>query len=130
MNEIQKEVWNTVLIYTKLIKQGKIAEFLKYFHEDYTGWNNIEPLPVDKQAIEDEISKRRPSKVDKDSNIIPIKINVQDKLAIVHYYLSGRNIDDNTRELKRYTDVLIKKENKWLLIADHFGIYKGKNLFK
>jgi len=128
MDEIQKEIWDTVLTYTELIQQGKVDEFLEYFHEEYSGWNNIEPLPSDKQTIVAELSSSCPRQIIEELKIIPIKINIQDALAIVHYYLSGSSKVDNTFNIKHYTDVLVKKENRWLLIADHFSIYRRKDL--
>lgn len=125
MDEIQKEIWDTVLTYTKLIRQGKVDEFLAYFHEEYSGWNNIEPLPADKQSIISELRNDFQLQVREDYKIIPIKIKVLDELAIVHYYLSGSNETDSCNKIKHYTDVLVKNGNKWVLIADHFGAHKN-----
>jgi len=85
MNEIQKEIWDTVLTYTKLIRQGKVNKSLAYSHEEYSGWNNIEPLPADKQSIISELRKDFPSQVREDYKIIPIKIKVHDEPTVLHY---------------------------------------------
>ena len=35
----EKEVWNNVENYTKLIMENDFNGFLEYFHNGYSGWN-------------------------------------------------------------------------------------------
>ena len=127
---VQEEVWKTVLEYTNLIIEGKIEEFLKYIHEDYSGWNNIEPFPADRQSIVNEVNSATSSIPSGKYKIIPIRLNIHSGLAIVHYYLGRQskineiNIDSN---IAHYTDILIKGTSGWQLIADHFGFHTKFN---
>ena len=126
----QEEVWRTVLKYTNLIIEGKIDEFLKYLHEDYTGWNNVEPLPADKLSIINELKNKSKHNLKRKYILIPIKLNIHRDLAIVHYYLRKESDGDGNYSnfiIKHYTDVLINSNSRWLLIADHFGIQKINN---
>jgi len=125
MNQTEKEVWQTVVTYTDHIINGRVAEFLEFVHDDYSGWNNIEPLPTDKQSIINELDSEIPKKHFSNYDIIPIKLNINGDLAVVHYYLTAkREIEEKSKQKKskHYTDVLIKSGEKWILIADHFGI--------
>lgn len=125
MDEKQKEVWNVVLTYTKLIMHGKVDEFLDYFHEDYSGWSNIEPMPADKESIITELGNRSIQKVTEKYYLIPIKIKIHDKIAIIHYFLSEKSEDEyeiKKSSIKHYTDILINNNGKWFLLADHFGV--------
>lgn len=128
MDELEKEVWETVTTYTELILNGNVEEFLKYFHEKYSGWNNLEPAPVDKQSIIYELKNNYSKKIVVNYDIIPISINIHNDLAIVHYYLNEHTETNNCNNVKHYTDILVKSENKWLLIADHFGKQESKKL--
>ncbi|VAX16616.1 hypothetical protein MNBD_IGNAVI01-350 [hydrothermal vent metagenome] len=125
MDEKQKEIWNVVLTYTDLIMQGKIDEFLEHFHEDYSGWSNIEPIPADKESIISELHNRSSQKITVQYDLIPIKIKIHDNIAVVHYYLHERKKDKNEikeSQIKHYTDILININNRWFLLADHFGV--------
>lgn len=126
MDKIEKEVWDTVLAYTELILHGETEEFLKYFHEKYSGWNNLEPAPVDKQSLISELQNNYSIKTVSNYNIIPISIKIHNDLAIVHYYLNEHAEFNNCYKLKHYTNILVRSENKWLLIADHFGKQENK----
>ena len=67
-----------------------------------------------------------------DYSIIPVKLNIHDKIAVVHYYLGNRSVNDQNLinyDLKNYTDVLIKNNGRWLLFADHFGVQESRNYF-
>jgi len=131
MDEKQKEVWDVVLTYTKLIMHGKVDEFLEHFHEEYSGWSNIEPMPADKQSIVSELNSRPLGQVIEQYDITPIKIKIYDKIAIVHYFLKER-FEDQERikrsDIKHYTDILINSNERWYLIADHFGVQESKNV--
>lgn len=130
MDEKQKEIWNVVLTYTDLIMQGKIDEFLEHFHEDYSGWSNIEPIPADKESIISELHNRSSQKITVQYDLIPIKIKIHDNIAVVHYYLHERKKDKNEikeSQIKHYTDILININNRWFLLADHFGVKIYKN---
>lgn len=123
--DAQIEVWDTVVTYTNLIIKGNKKEFLEYIHEDFSGWNNIEPLPIDKQSIIYELKSTSLNVQIGSFDIIPIKINIHNGIAIVHYYFrikETQNIKKNKSLIKHYTDVLLKKNARWVLIADHFGL--------
>ena len=55
-------------------------------------------------------------------NIEPHVLAVLDDVAIVHYYFYFLMKDFEGKEQtsqSRYTDILLKENDKWLLISDH-----------
>ena len=131
MDKKQKEVWDVVQIYTDLIMHGKVDEFLEYFHEEYSGWSNVEPIPSDKESLVSELRRRSPLQVIEQYDIIPIKIKIHDKIAIVHYFLRKRFKDKERNKktiVKHYTDILVNNYDRWFLIADHFGVQESKKI--
>ena len=56
--------------------------------------------------------------------IKPVGINIHDNVAIVQYYYSRILSDVEGKEKTisgRWTDVLMKQEDKWVMIGDHGG---------
>lgn len=119
----QKRVWKNVENYTSLILRGDVNGFLEYFHQDYTGWNYNEVLPVTKTDIKNEL-QHLPKWEILDYKIIPVTINIFNDVAIVHYYYSVTYKNKAGKEkvkAQHNTDVLLKQKNKWILIGDHQG---------
>ncbi|MEN8193730.1 MAG: nuclear transport factor 2 family protein [Bacteroidota bacterium] len=124
----QREVWENVQNYTKLIMKNDVKKFLDYFHNNYSGWNYYDLLPVKKSDVKNELwhlSRREITSY----KITPVAINVFKEVAVIHYYYSvvykDKDGNDKTKS-GRNTDVLLKQKNKWLLIADHVGVLKNK----
>lgn len=123
LNPKQKEVWKTVETYTSLIMKGDIEKFLGYYHDDYSGWDYFEALPVNKEDLKNELWQL-PKRKTTSYHLIPVAVTVINDMAIVHYYYSiiYINTDGIEKEKQgRNTDILIKQNNKWILIGDHTG---------
>lgn len=117
----QKIIWRNVENYTSLIMKGDVKGFLEYFHEDYSGWNYKEALPVSKTDIEKEL-QHLPKRKILEYKTIPVAINVFNDVAIVHYYYSAvfTNVDGNEKsKIGHNTDILLKQKDKWVLIGDY-----------
>ena len=122
----QGEVWKNVQNYTKLILKNDVEKFLDYFHSDYCGWNYNDLWPVYKSDLKNELW-HLPKREILSYKLTPVTINTFDKVAVVHYYYSVvYKIADGGEKTKfgRNTDILIKQKNKWVLIADHVGVFK------
>lgn len=122
MTNIQKEVWKNVETYTDLIFQGRFDEFLNYLHKDYSGWDYMSDEPTCKKTIAEEIKTSHTNVNKLLYKIRPAEIKIFGQTAIVHYYFSlinesVRANDDNIEN--HYTDILIKQNEKWVLIGDH-----------
>lgn len=120
----QKAVWNNVTAYWDMFAKGDADGMLSYFHADYQGWDMNDPLPGNKAETEKGIKHFLKDNSIVMYNIKPVGINVQGNVAIVHYYyemtiMNAEGKENNTRG--RWTDVLMKQGDKWLLIGDAGG---------
>lgn len=117
----QKEVWGDVANYTRMIINNDTKEFLKYYHRDYIGLNYKVFLPIKKSDIKNELLHLPKRKINS-YEIIPIAINIVNNVAIVHYSYSVvfKTVNGDLIEKSGLnTDILTKKNKKWLIIADH-----------
>jgi ketosteroid isomerase-like protein len=56
--------------------------------------------------------------------ITPLAITVRGEFAVVHYYYSqvSKSSEGKMSNVKgRWTDILLKQGDRWVLIADHGG---------
>lgn len=120
----QKEVLATVEAYSEMMMKRDVEGFLKYFHEDYCGWDFDIPVPYGIESLRKWVSFGFPRSEVLIYEIKPLKIIVFGESAVMHYYFYYRVKDYEGKEKSytdRWTDVLTKKDGKWLLIADHGG---------
>lgn len=120
----QKAVWQNVEDYWKPFAAGDAAGMLSYFHADYQGWNFDDPLPNSKADTEKGLTHFLKNNSIVMFSIKPVGINVQKDFAIVHYYfdMTIKNAEGKERNSSgRWTDILMKQGDKWLLIGDSGG---------
>ncbi len=119
----QKEVWNSVEIYNALAAQ-RDAEFLSYFDDSYHGWEYESDAPYTKEAIKKFVGSGETTSKVLYFIITPASIWVNGNFAYVHYYYSEAYVDKDGKrhyEKGRWTDILMKKNNKWIMVGDHGG---------
>lgn len=119
----QKEVWNNVETYWDLLAKGDIDGFLTYFHDDFSGWQNAAPLPDKKSDRVKMIKFFSASSESLYHDIRPVAITVHDNMAIVHYFYTDVSSMDGEVEMMqgRWTDILVKDGDRWIMIGDHGG---------
>lgn len=120
----QKEVWTAVEAALATSISDKPLDFFNYLDESYIGWNYEYETPSTKADV--KIAHEYWSKKDKTVyySITPVRIWVNGNFAYVHYYYSVvyENTSGTPTSTKgRYTDILMKKEGKWLCVGDHGG---------
>jgi len=122
----QQEVWAVVQKYWEINESDPLA-FLDYFDESYLGWSYNNEAPATKNDAVKTFtywSKKGKSKL----NILtPARIWVSGNYAYVHYYyteITERNDGTPNTEKGRWTDILMKKDGKWMLVGDHGGEIK------
>jgi len=121
----QKEVWAGVEKYWEVASQNDVAGFLSYFDESYIGWSYQSKVPQSKSNT----AKWIKNDFEKNETILhtltPITIWVKGNFAFANYFFS--QIDKNKKtgkeepSLGKWTDILMKKNGKWVLIGDHGG---------
>ena len=121
----QKDVWAGVEKYWSVAAAGDAQAFLAYFDESYKGWDNQSPVPESKantsKWVEYGFKNHKPLIY----TLSPVAIWVKGDFAYVHYFYA--EVDKNTETGKnennsgKWTDILMKKDGKWVLIGDHGG---------
>jgi len=120
----QQEVWKNVEAYWAMIAKGDVDGFLAYMHEDYAGWSLSSPVPESKATSAKYLRFFATRGTTEFYDITPVAIVVHGDVAIVHYfyYEVSKNAEGKTRtEHGRWTDVLIKQGDRWVLLGDHGG---------
>ncbi len=120
----QKEVWKNVEAYWALINKRDVEEFMSYFHSDYSGWSINDALPSNKEQAGKWIAHTFQTMTVLVSEIKPVAIKIHGNIAIVHYYYSRLLKDAEGKERNRsgrWTDILMKQGDKWVLIGDSGG---------
>ena len=120
----QKEVWKNVETYWSLWAARDAEGHLAYFHQDYLGWNLNSPMPQNKADVAkwDEYEFKTSKVIF--NNIHPIAIQIYGNVAFVHYYYVAiiKPIDGEEKSSAgRWTDILLKQGDKWVMIGDHGG---------
>jgi ketosteroid isomerase-like protein len=120
----QKEVWKNVEAYNALADAGNVEGFLAYVHNDYQGWNYQSALPNDKATVKKFIEYEFKTSKTIVSNIKPVAIGIFGNVAYVHYYyvVIYKDVEGKEKsESGRWTDILMKQGDKWVMIGDHGG---------
>jgi ketosteroid isomerase-like protein len=120
----QKEVWKNVEAYWALYDAGNLEGFLSYIHNDYLGWSYRSPLPMDKAATRKFVAHDLKTVKTVLSDIKPVAISVFGNFAFADYYYTTVYTDAEGKEKSetgRWTDIMMKQGDKWVLIGDHGG---------
>jgi ketosteroid isomerase-like protein len=123
-SEEQKEVWKNVEAYSDMWVKGDLEGFLAYFHDDFSGWGNQDALPRNKASVRKFATHNFKSLKVFVTDIQPVGINIFDNVAIVQYYYTNVLKDKEGKEQTargRWTDILMKQGDKWVIIGDHGG---------
>ncbi len=102
-------------------------DFLSYFDDSYLGWSYSNEAPGTKNDVTKMFSYFSKKGKQQFHIITPARIWVNGNFAYVHYYYTMvRESNDGTpsTEKGRWTDILMKKNGKWMLVGDHGGEIK------
>lgn len=120
----QKEVWEGVEKYWAVSMSDNPLDFLNYFDDSYYGWDNESDVPNTKADVQKFLKYWTSKGKVVLYTITPARIWVNGDFAYVHYYYTqiteGADGKPNT-ESGRWTDILMKKDNKWVMVGDHGG---------
>lgn len=120
----QKEVWKNVETYWAHGAAGNTAALLEYFHADYKGWSYRNALPASKQRVAKFAAHEHKTTKTLVYDIEPVTVRVHGNVAYAHYVFTEIIKDSEGKEQNRsgrWTDILMKQGNKWVMIADHGG---------
>ncbi len=120
----QQEVWKNVQTYWDLDAKQDLEGFMSYFHNDYVGWSKRSAFPMNKASVRKWISESYKNSKTIIVDLSPQSINIFGDVAIVHYYYSQlieNKEGKRSPESGRWTDILTKQGNRWVLIGDQGG---------
>jgi ketosteroid isomerase-like protein len=123
----QKEVWKNVNDYWSLMAKGDVNGFLDYFHADYVGWDNNSALPSTKEESKKWITYAYQGVKVPVYEIKPVAIKIYGDVAFVdYYYAMAKETADGKKSMEsgRWTDILLKQGNRYVMIGDHGGSTK------
>jgi ketosteroid isomerase-like protein len=127
-SDAQKEVWKNVENYWALDAKGDVEGFMSYFDADYIGWSYDSAIPGDKATVKKFITQEYQQSKTLVYDIKPVAIQIHGNIAFVDYYYTQlvKNADGKNDENKgRWTDILKKQGDRWVLIGDHGGRIKN-----
>ncbi len=120
----QKAVWAGVDAYWAVSMSDNPGNFLNYFDDSYIGWSDENEAPSTKADAQKELNYWMTKGKVVYYTITPAGIWVKDNFAFVHYYYTQvtEGLDGKPMtERGRWTDILMKKDGKWIMIGDHGG---------
>jgi len=120
----QKEVWKNVETYNALFAAGDLEGSLAYFHQDYRGWSYQNALPMNKATLQKFMAYYMEREKIILYHIEPVDIQIFGAIAVVHYYTRAvyNDVEGKVKVSSgRWTDILLKQADKWVLIGDHGG---------
>lgn len=125
-SDAQKEVWTVVEKYWEYTPNDPLA-FLQYFDESYLGWDNDNEAPSTKNDAVKYFNYWMKKGKEQYHVLTPARIWVNGDFAFVHYYYT--QVIETTEgkpftQRGRWTDILMKKNGKWMLVGDHGGEVK------
>lgn len=118
----QQEVWATVEELWKVSSAGDLDSWFALVSEDFRGWSNADPAPVDKGTARHRASLRVWKRLF--YHVHPLAIDIHGDVAIVFYSFNTESeYPDGSRTTAsgKWTDIFRKQGGRWLLIADSGG---------
>ena len=122
--EEQKEVWKGVETYWAAGMSDNPMDFLNYFDDSYYGWSYENGAPTTKADAQKSLSYWITKGKEVLYTITPARIWVNGNFAYVHYYYTQVSEGKDGKPLTergRWTDILMKKDGKWVMVGDHGG---------
>jgi ketosteroid isomerase-like protein len=120
----QLDVWKSVQTYNDLARKGDVNGFLSYFDDSFVGWPYGSDASHTKAIRAEWIKYYLPNSTNLMTTLTPEAIWVKGDFAFVHYYYSSIDKDKEGKVSTtsgRWTDILMKKGDRWVMIGDHGG---------
>lgn len=120
----QKEVWKSVETYWDLGAKEDLDGFMSYFADDYLGWSTRSAMPGTKAEVRKWIAHEFETNQTLLQTLKPVGIAIHGDVAFVHYYYTTLEKNAKGEEKTnqgRWTDILKKQGNRWVLIGDSGG---------
>lgn len=116
----QKEVLNSFNKYLATVRLGNIKAMVGYWHPRYVSWNYGQEIPTNYDASLRGVEEFNKAYKFKKLECIPLEIQVEGDMAILHVHFSIIIVDSAGKEIPSAgpeTVILIKKDQKWAMIG-------------
>ena len=126
----QQDLWKGVQTYWEAGMSTDPAEELKYWDDSYYGWSYQNGAPGTKTDVNKAITYWNKKGKVQYYTITPARIWVNGNFGYAHYYYTTVTEDTDGKpvtERGRWTDILMKKDGKWMLVGDHGGEIKNND---
>lgn len=124
-SDVQREVWAGVEKYWEVSSQNDAQGFLSYFDESYIGWSYQTKVPQNKANTAKWIANDFKNNMTVLYTLTPVTIWVKGNFAFVNYFYSELDKNNKTGKVEtasgHWTDILMKKNGRWVLIGDRGG---------
>jgi len=117
LNKAEKEVWKTVQTYYKASAAGDWEEYVSNFHPEFYGWHPGFGVPDNYKHRTDALKGHFKNTKTLEYSIKLHAINIHNNVAIVQY--TNDKTGEKSSGKMDWTDILVKENGKWLLVADH-----------
>ena len=120
-NQEQTEVLNVMVEVYDAVKSNDHEKYKSLLHEKFTMWFDNETFPSDRASHDMWEAYWMANTENKIVETLPLRINIVNNVAVVHHLAKSlRTIEDKTAlRQSKWTDVLIKENDKWVLITSH-----------
>ena len=115
----QKEAYGITQKMTEFWANRDLDGYMSCLHENFIGWFNEDPLPIDKETLRNwEEYWLSSSKILLNEDK-PVAIKVTDDIAIVNIYSTELRENEDSKKLgySKWTFVCKKEDGKWLIIG-------------
>jgi hypothetical protein len=121
----QQEVWGVVQTRWAALARGPDSTGW-LLHPDFRAWTAGEQFPSDGESVGQWTRHDMESFSTVIQNLVPVAIAVDGDSAVVHYHFYAPRRADGKGTLRtvrsRYTDTLVKDNNKWRFLAWKGGV--------
>ena len=121
----QKDVWAGVEKYWEVSAKGDAQGFMSYFDDSYMGWDYQSVVPQSKSNTGKWIANGLKNNTTIVYTLTPVAIWVKGDFAYADYFYTQLDKNNQTgkedRSSGKWTDILMKKDGRWILIGDQGG---------
>lgn len=116
----QQEIWRFEEQQWKMAAEKDTTWIDKMTHPSLSYWDSDAPAPQSKASLSRWARYHTANSTVLEQELFPLSLTITGNVAVAHYrYTTARENFKKEREIVtgRYTDVLIKEDGRWLLLA-------------
>jgi ketosteroid isomerase-like protein len=119
-----RAAWRTIEAMTECLARRDWDGFFSHFHEDFVGWTLVRATPVTLASRRKWVPFMYASVQIVEYEVQPLSVRVYGDTAVCHYlsFKAKQRADGGMQlEKEKWSDVLLRQGDRWLLISDSGG---------